>query len=421
MPFAAGFTELPLPVGSIQGAAYAVSADGSTIVGYVCPAGDTSRRLACYWTSGGGLVTIGSNFTEAYGVSGDGSVIVGTTITTDYQPFIWTSGGGLVTFGSLGDRVYGISADGSRIVGTTTTGGLEEACYWDRSFSRTTIGYLPGDNRSRVLGVSADGTFITGYSTVSPPGTAILAILWTAAGGMVSLGLPVGDPHVPTSSRGFGVSNDGSIVAGDLFLTVPITTNGAFRWTSGTGMVQLPIITGNASTATGVSGDGSTIAGYSEYPGSGNQDFAYWTSAGITVPVPPSFSASGTYPTGVSGNGGTFAGYTFGTDPLPFVYIPSASETLTDADLFFQPQTGFVDFSVEANRRLFIDANGCTAFLGTDGIIPFGSVPPVFLTRGPAQLPDTWAMNAGNGGTFVITGGDLTAAGSMPCCSTRPG
>ena len=124
-----------------------------------------------------------------------------------------------------------------------------------------------------------------------------------------------------------------------------------------------------------------------------------------------------------NGTGGSFA---IGAPPLVFqtpgtCALPSPSALqFTDADLFFQPNSGFVDLSVIANRRLFIDANGCTQFLGTDGIVPFGSVPPVFLTRSRTQAPDVWASNGGNGGTFVITGGDLTQAPSTPCCSTRP-
>src|SRR5688572_5837591 len=72
------------PLGDLDGGIFdsiatAVSADGSTVVGYSF---STSGFEAFRWTSGGGMVGLGdlpggAFRSEAHGVSADGSVIVG--------------------------------------------------------------------------------------------------------------------------------------------------------------------------------------------------------------------------------------------------------------------------------------------------------------------------------------------------------
>jgi hypothetical protein len=92
--------------------------------------------------------------------------------------------------------------------------------------------------------------------------------------------------------------------------------------------------------------------------------------------------------------------YFFGSD--------AAGDTLTAdvADVRIDPGR-FVDFSVEANRRLFIGANGkpvdpavATASLGI----------PVILFSGDAT---GFAVNQGTGGAFTLTGA-LTNASTSP-------
>lgn len=95
------------------------------------------------------------------------------------------------------------------------------------------------------------------------------------------------------------------------------------------------------------------------------------------------------------------------TVPLP---PPSANATL--ADLFFSEVPGFVDFTVESNRRRFITATGGARSLGTDGSAPYGTTPVVFLTRTGAPL--TFANNNGRGGTFPVFGTALTAGATNP-------
>ena len=78
------------------------------------------------------------------------------------------------------------------------------------------------------------------------------------------------------------------------------------------------------------------------------------------------------------------------------------------ADLYFNTSE-YLDFSVEANRRLFIDASGKPVDLGADGSTPTGSAPIVFLKGDETDFYN----NLGPGGAFVETGA-LTICADSP-------
>lgn len=78
------------------------------------------------------------------------------------------------------------------------------------------------------------------------------------------------------------------------------------------------------------------------------------------------------------------------------------------ADLYFQDGE-FLDFTVTANRRKFIDALGKPADLGADGSTPTGTAPLVFQSG----ATDAWHTNKGSGGGFTETGA-LTDCASSP-------
>jgi hypothetical protein len=87
--------------------------------------------------------------------------------------------------------------------------------------------------------------------------------------------------------------------------------------------------------------------------------------------------------------------------------------TLIDAELVFEPTPGFLDLSVEANRRKFIATGGTPAWMGDNGALPFAGPPAVYLTtRGP---PLDFAGNAGTGGGFAPTG--VVGATGGPGCT----
>lgn len=62
--------------------------------------------------------------------------------------------------------------------------------------------------------------------------------------------------------------------------------------------------------------------------------------------------------------------------------------------------TSAIDFSTEANRRKFFDANGNLVYLGDKGQLPTGSSPAIYLSN-PF---DQFEKNRGTGGDFTVTG-----------------
>ncbi len=60
----------------------------------------------------------------------------------------------------------------------------------------------------------------------------------------------------------------------------------------------------------------------------------------------------------------------------------------------------YIDLSVEANRRKFISSSGRPVDLGSDGSVPTGSAPDIFLSGDTA----TWHTNDGVGGGFTENG-----------------
>lgn len=83
------------------------------------------------------------------------------------------------------------------------------------------------------------------------------------------------------------------------------------------------------------------------------------------------------------------------------------------ADWWIAPDQ-YLDLSVTANRRKFIDATGKPVDLGENGETPTGMSPAIFCHIASAEDPTNFAANRGSGGgPFTITG-TLTNAPSSP-------
>jgi hypothetical protein len=107
------------------------------------------------------------------------------------------------------------------------------------------------------------------------------------------------------------------------------------------------------------------------------------------------------------------------TNPLNvLVGIPPPVPSAQVADLWFGQTPGFIDLRAQANRLKFVNVAGGAQYLGTDGSIPFGTAPPVFLTAEQGQPAATFANNGGSGGVFTVSGGALSLASSNPPGST---
>jgi probable HAF family extracellular repeat protein len=152
-----------------QSFSYAISADGSTVVGSSSSTTHEDRGSQAFrWTQGEGMVPLGILAGEfdstATAVSVDGSVIVGTS---GLNAFRWTAAGGMEAIGQF--LPTAVSADGNVVVGTSHFRDL--AMIWTPATSAQPLQtYLQGLNVTlpgwqalyEVVGVSADGTAITG-------------------------------------------------------------------------------------------------------------------------------------------------------------------------------------------------------------------------------------------------------------------
>ena len=79
------------------------------------------------------------------------------------------------------------------------------------------------------------------------------------------------------------------------------------------------------------------------------------------------------------------------------------------SELYFNTAE-YLDFSIEANRRLFISADGYPVDLGLSGQKPTGTAPIVYM-RSPA---DNAGLNSGTGGDFTIYGSPTSTTGPKP-------
>lgn len=281
---AATFTNLGLlPGTSTRSDAFAISDDGSTIVGFSGWPNQTAFR----WTTSSGMTSI-SNFSGwsiASAVSADGTYIVGSGSNIDYR---WSTSSGVQSIDPLqagNPNVFpkGISADGSVVVGradiatqvtTTQTVYTPHAFRWTESGGTVAIGNLSGNplDSSSATAVSADGSIIVGASQNG--GSLHEAFYWTENNGMVGLGFLPGATTLETAAS--DISPDGLTIVG-------LAWDQAFRWTEQDGMVGLGFVPGySTSSALAVSSNGDTIVGQVS---SGSESRAFiWDSAnGITL------------------------------------------------------------------------------------------------------------------------------------------
>ena len=275
-PVFMGLGGLPGSGSGFNSVAYAISADGSTVVG--------KSGEAFFWTEATGMVGIGdfpggNDSSQALGVSGDGFVLVGSGLPPDdkSQALVWTSGTGLIGLGDLtgGDfhsLARGVSADGTVVVGEGLSGLGGEAFRWTLGTGMVGLSSLSvSDFFSSAMAISADGTVIVGRTSVPSGGTQ--AMRWTEATGMVSLGDLLGGGF---TSAAYGISDDGSTIVGSSESSTP-SGQEAFIWTESRGMVGL----GEGTTAAwDVSADGSIVVGNAILSGVG-QPFVWDALNGI--------------------------------------------------------------------------------------------------------------------------------------------
>ncbi len=300
-----------------------VSADGLFVIGQrkSISGGDAH---AFRWSLADGsddLGSLGGNMSAATGVSADGAVIVGYNGNGPVgSAFIWTETGGMVDLGALpGDtssKALAVNADGSVVVGSSTAGNVTRAFRWTQGVM-TEISTLGGD--TIAYAVSADGSVVAGSYGGTGGAPTEHAFRWTLAGNtMTDLGL-LSDGRYSVAQ---GISADGLVVVGyadhtnDPTVANPDYFEHAFRWTAGTGMVDLGVLSGfNFSYASATNRDGSVVVGY--LLGGGTQGFRWASATGMRtvedwlrdngVTVARDFTADAT---GVSADGNIVVGNT---------------------------------------------------------------------------------------------------------------
>jgi len=280
-----------LPGGEYYSNAWDVSKDGTAVTGHSRV--DTDH-LAFRWTEATGMVLLpdfpgGIAMGDGDGITFDGSIVAGhgnSDLAT--EACIWTlingqwvpQGLGDLPGGDFNSFAYHITPDGKVVVGdgSSNKGYAAEACRW--SFNGTVwipeaLGDLSGgDYWSQARGCSDDGSVVVGRSRTKE---GIRAFRWTAAKGMVNLGVL----SKRKWSVAWGCSADGSVVVGQSW--GPGTSKEeAFRWTAATGMKGLGELPGGIffSEADGVSADGSIVVGGSA-SANGNEAFIWDAANGM--------------------------------------------------------------------------------------------------------------------------------------------
>ncbi len=162
--------DLPQDLAPSVGEAWGISDDGSIAAGWL-RATDASPfpHHAVRWDAGIATslgVLPGAVASEAFAISGDGSAIVGTS---DGRAFVH-SGGALAELGGGAEIARSVSFDGSRIVGSAAAGPF----LWDpddgtrdlASWLETVYGFDLGDwTLDDATAISADGNTVVGYAT----------------------------------------------------------------------------------------------------------------------------------------------------------------------------------------------------------------------------------------------------------------
>lgn len=83
------------------------------------------------------------------------------------------------------------------------------------------------------------------------------------------------------------------------------------------------------------------------------------------------------------------------------------------AEMYFAPGQ-FLDFSITANRRLFISGSGHPVDLGATGSTPTGVAPILYQSVRPAGAANDFLTNRGTGGNMTVSAGALTLSGTNP-------
>lgn len=313
------FEWLRLPDGWQYTVPTAVSADGSTVVGFASIPSISSSR-AFRWTRSTGFELIeplpGSEgyISYAWDVSADGSVVVGIDVSAEQGgAFRWTEAQGIEPLGTLGwignnSIATSVSADGQVVFGYVVRDG--RGFRWTADTGLQPLDGSPAGADVQILDCSADGRAAAG--TIDGRG-----FRWTEDGGLVEIPGLVGSG--PTQ-LGVSISADGSTVVGVAYWEQNFYL--AARWSAAGGFEMLGDLAGgsHSSRAYAASGDGGIVVG--EGIGGAHHAFIWEAESGAIRSIPSMLSSDYgivvTYglqaAVDISPDGRTIAGMGYGPD-----------------------------------------------------------------------------------------------------------
>ena len=207
-----------------------IDEDG-TIVGMSRTSTSTSSGMAYKWTSGGGMVALGTlGGTQSRGdFINSGDIIGSSQITGNsaWHAFVIYSGSSTMTdIGTLGGSSYAYKInDSQHVVGLTQPSG-NRGFYYDGT-TMTSIGTLTDDTASIAYGMN-NADVVVGYSQKTGVQT---AIMWTPTGGMSPLSFL---DATQTSASATEINNLDQIVGWSNIMVGSTVERHAVIWDGGT-------------------------------------------------------------------------------------------------------------------------------------------------------------------------------------------
>jgi uncharacterized membrane protein len=193
--------------------------------------------------------------------------------------------------GSLFSQPYHISRDGSTVVGSSPINlGSSRSFVWRLGTGMQELGSPPGFHGPIAKALSADGSIIAGNAFITADPNYRKVVRWNG-----NIPQTVPDPLPIGDSDAWDMNSDGSVMTGSYLAT-------AYRWTAAGGFQDLGTLPGqNSSRGFGMSADGNVIVGETNF------DAFRWTPSGM-VALPRNGTASYARAQGVSGDGNVAVG-----------------------------------------------------------------------------------------------------------------
>ena len=324
-------------------AAYAISSDGSVVVGdsFIIPNsyGLTDPRATIWSGSGWGtktdlgtLKTDNSGYSSATALSGDGLVVGGSASNDngEQRGIIW-SGSNWTTKTDLGtlnadnsgwSSVQALSRDGSVAVGDAASNDrsyLQRPIVWSGSnwATKTQLGVLDDSYGTGGIAsaVSDDGSIVVGSVSVDSSTLRHRAIVWSGRNWADKKDLGTLKRDNSGESYGNAVSGDGSLVFGDAENDngdTHATVWSGSNWATKTDLGTLKSDNSGYSTARAASSDGSVVGGFAAND-NGESHATVWSGSGWTTKTDlgtlKTDNSGGSSVYGISADGNIAVGY----------------------------------------------------------------------------------------------------------------